>query len=298
MLERLQASLHHYWLAFAVALPRVALAILIVVGGILLAGWISNLFRTRIARKAHDPLMGRFLSKTIKIALIIVVCMLGLHAAGLSGIASGILAAAGASAVVVGFAFKDIAENFIAGVILAFNRPFHIDETIQIDSTFGKVQDMAFRYTRILTFDGRDVYIPNADVLKKPVINFTGNGFYRLDFVVGIAYESAIADAMRIIQECIDAEPGILHDDKHVNFVAEDALSANTVDLKVFFWVTTEDYRRSALETRGKLIRAIKEAFDEAGIYMPCNVQELKAYGPAGPLQAQVIAGADEQAAS
>jgi small conductance mechanosensitive channel len=280
MLQHLYHSLDKYWISFIEALPRLGLATIIVVGGIFMAEWISALFRRRVANKAHDPLMEHFLSKAIKIAIIILVCFLGLRAAGLSGIAGAILATAGASAVVVGFAFKDIAENFIAGIILAFNRPFNVDETIQIDSTFGKVKDMAFRYTQIHTFDGRDVYIPNADVLKKPVINFTGNGFYRLEFVVGIAYENPISTAMNIIQECLDKEGDIVHDDEHINFVVEDELAASSVELKAFFWITTEDYRRKALITRGKIIRNVKEQFDAAGIYMPCNVQELKVYEP------------------
>jgi small conductance mechanosensitive channel len=290
MLRHLSESVQKYWYGFIGMLPRLGLALVVVIGGILLAGWISGLFRRRIASKAHDPLMGRFLGKTIRVALIIVVCMIGLHAAGLSGIAGGILATAGASAIVIGFAFKDIAENFIAGIILAFNRPFHVDETIQIDQTFGKVKDMAFRYTQIQTFDGREVYIPNADVLKKPVINFTGNGFYRLEFVVGIAYESAIDQAMELIQHCLDGDEGVVHDDQHVNFVTEDNLSASAVDLKVFFWVTTDDYRRGALITRGRLIRSVKERFDKAGIYMPCNVQEVKTYGPAGTMEVRTAA--------
>ena len=284
MLKTLTDSIQRYWIQFIEILPRLTLAVLIVVVGVFVARWISGLFRQRLVTKAHDPLMGRFLSKAIRVALIVVVILFGLNAAGMKDIAGGLLATAGASAVVIGFAFKDIAENFIAGIILAFNRPFNINETIQIDNTFGKVKDMAFRYTQITTFDGRDIYIPNSDVLKKPVINFTGSGFYRLDFTVGIAYESSIEEAKNIIQKIIDSAEGVVHDDIHSNFVVEDQLSASTVDLKVLFWVTTEDYRKGALMTRGRVMKAVKEAMDAAGIYLPCNVQELKTYGPAEKL--------------
>ncbi len=281
MLKTLTESIQRYWIQFIEVLPRLALAVVIVVVGIFIARWISGLFRRQLVDKAHDPLMGRFLGKAIRVALIIFVILLGLNAAGLKNIAGGLLATAGASAVVIGFAFKDIAENFIAGIILAFNRPFNINETIQIDSTFGKVKDMAFRYTQIVTFDGRDIYIPNSDILKKPVINFTGSGFYRLDFTVGIAYEASIEEAKGIIQKILDEAEGVVHDDTHANFVIEDKLSASTVDLKVLFWVTTEDYRKGALVTRGNVIRKVKEAMDKAGIYLPCDVRELKTYGPA-----------------
>lgn len=297
MLERLLASIRHYWEDFITALPRLGLALVIVVVGFLVAGWIGRFSQSRLSSRAHDPLMGRFLGKTLRAVIIIAVVMLGLHAAGLSGIAGAILATAGASAIVIGFAFKDIAENFIAGIILAFNRPFHIEDTIQIDQTFGKVKDMQFRYTQIKTFDGRDVYIPNSDILKKPVINFTGDGFYRLEFIVGIAYESSIEKAMGIIHDVLQKQPDIVHDDTHVNFVAENELSPSTVDLKVFFWVTTDDYRRGALETRGKIIRAVKERLEEAGIYLPCDIREIKTYEPAKAVVLRTEAARDGQAA-
>lgn len=285
MLEKLTGALTRYWDIFIISLPRIGLALLIVIVGVFLAGWVSNIFRKHIGNKADDPLMRRFLSRTIKVIIIILVCFLGLQTAGLSGIAGAILATAGASAVVIGFAFKDIAENFIAGVILAFNRPFNVDETIQIDNTFGKVKDMAFRYTRIKTFDGRDIYIPNADVLKKPVINYTGSGFYRMEFSVGIAYESSIDKAMTIIQDCMDNADFLVQDQEHQNFVIEDNLSASSVDLKVLFWVETADYRKGSLQIRGKMIRMIKEKMEEAEIYLPCPIMEIKNYQPAGKLQ-------------
>ncbi len=294
MFELLSQSIQKYWNQFIIILPRLGLALTVMVLGIITVSWLSNLFQNRIASKAHDPLMGRFLGKTIHIVLIIAVCLMALSVAGMSGIAGGLLATAGASAVVIGFAFKDIAENFMAGIILAFNRPFNINETIQIDQTFGKVKDMAFRYTQIITFDGRDVYIPNSDVLKKPVINYTGNGFYRMELTVGIAYEASIGQAIDIIQQCLDNGSDLVHDDQHINFVAEDNLSVSTVDLKVYFWVTTDDYRRGALMARGKLIRSIKEAMDAADIYLPCEIYELKAYGPAKSLDIRMHTESDD----
>lgn len=170
--------------------------------------------------------MSTFLAKAIKVVLIVCLCLFALQTAGLSGIAGAIFATAGASAVVLGFAFKDIAENFLAGIILAFNRPFHVNNTVQIENVFGKVKSMEFRYTKITTFDGRNVYIPNADVLTKPAFNYTEDSFYRADFVVGIAYENDIEKAKEIIISCFDEDEEIVKDELHVNFVAEDELAA------------------------------------------------------------------------
>ena len=272
------ARLSTYYHQFLKMLPRVAVGIVVLAIGIFVAGKLTNLIRRKISQKSHDPLMSGFLGKAIKLILIIVLFLLSLHIAGLSSIAGAILATAGASAVVLGFAFKDIAENFLAGIILAFNRPFHVNDTVQVENVFGKVKEMQFRYTKITTFDGRNVYIPNADVLTKPVYNYTEDGFFRSEFVVGIAYENDSREAKRIIQECLDQSDKVVHDDQHINFVVEDELAASTVNFKVFFWVQTGDFRRGMLEVKGDLITTVKSALEQNGYNLPADIKELKFY--------------------
>lgn len=260
-------------------LPGIGIALLIMILGSLIATWIGQFVRKRISNKTEDPLMSRFLGKAIKYIVIIISIMIALKAAGLGSIATGILTAAGASAVVLGFAFKDIGENFIAGIILAFNRPFDVDDTVEIGDHFGKVKTLEFRYTKMKTFDGKDVYIPNSDVLTKPVINYTEDGFYRWSFVIGIAYEDNIQGAKETILKALSQEPNVIEDEEHENFVIEDELATSTVNLKVFFWVDTKDFRRMAMITKGNVIRNIKEALEQDGYYLPADIQEIKLYG-------------------
>ncbi|TXE05651.1 mechanosensitive ion channel family protein [Gelidibacter salicanalis] len=260
-------------------LPGIGVGVLIVVLGSLIAKWIGQFARKRISARTHDPLMSKFLGQAIKYVLIIFAIMIALKSAGLGGIATAILTAAGASALVLGFAFKDIGENFIAGVILAFNRPFDVDDTVEIGENFGKVKNLEFRYTKLKTFDGKDVYIPNSDVLTKPVTNFTEDGFFRWNFIIGIAYEDNIVGAKQTIMDALRREPNVIEDDEHVNFVIEDELATSTVNLKVFFWVDTKDFRRMALITKGNVVRNVKEALEENGYYLPADIQEIKLYG-------------------
>jgi small-conductance mechanosensitive channel len=277
-MDKVVSRLIVYYNAFLKAIPRIALAILILVIGIIIAGWITSVIRDRLHRRAHDPLMSGFLAKSIKLVLLVAIFLLALNIAGLSSIAAAIMATAGASALVLGFAFKDIAENFLAGIILAFNRPFSVNDTVQIENVFGKVKSMEFRYTKITTFDGRNVYIPNSDVLTKPVYNYTEDGFYRSDFVVGIAYESDIEKAKKIIEDCFNEDSQVINDNTHVSFVAEDELAASTVNLKVYFWVTTDDFKRGTLQTRGLLIQKVKTRLEENGFNLPAEIRELKFY--------------------
>lgn len=260
-------------------LPNIALAIIIIILGLLIGSWIGRFASLRIRARTEDPLMSKFLGKSIKYTFIVIAIMLALRAAGLQGVAAGILTAAGASAVVLGFAFKDIGENFIAGIILAFSRPFDVDDTVQIDDVFGKVKALEFRYTKIKTFDGKDVYIPNSDVLTEPVTNYTEDGFYRWTFQIGIAYEDNIVGAKETVMEALRKEPNVIEDEEHQNFVIEDELATSTVNLKVFFWVDTKDFRRNALITKGNVVRKVKEALEDAGYYLPADIQEIKLYG-------------------
>lgn len=276
--EAIQKSLNNFYEGFLSILPRLALALLVVVLGVLIAQLLTNFYRRKFLKQSDDPLMSKFLTQAVKLVLIIVAIMFALRIAGLDGLAAGLLTAVGGSAIILGFAFQDIGKNFLAGIILAFNRPFHINDTIKIDDIFGKVKALSFRYSHIKTFDGRDIFIPNSDVLTKPVENYTADGFYRLDFVVGIGYEDDIESAKKVIQKVLDENEDIVKDIEHENYVIEDNLAASTVNLKVFFWVYTVDYRKASMILRGLIIRKVKEALAAKDFNLPSDIIELKLY--------------------
>ncbi len=267
------------WNSFLEAIPGLIIALIIVIVGIIVARQIAKFFGSKILSRMEDPLMSRFLVTSLRLLITTGAILLALRAAGLSGIAGALFGALGASAVILGFAFRDIGENFISGIILAFNRPFNVNDTIRVVDHFGKVKSLQFRYTHIKTFDGKDVYIPNSDVLTQPVQNYTADGFIRYDFMVGIAYEDDIQGAKDVIQQVLDTNGLIIRDDDHVNFVAEDELAASTVNLRVFFWVNTKDFRAGALQVRGEVIRDIKNAIDANHYSLPADITEIKLYG-------------------
>lgn len=277
--ETVKNSVLDYYDRFLEVLPRIALGILVIILGVLIAKFLTDIYKKRILKKAEDPLMARFLAQAIKTILILMAILLALQVAGLSGVAAGILTAAGGAAIVLGFAFQDIGKNFLAGIILAFNRPFNVNDTILVADLFGKVKALNFRYTHIKTPDGRDIFIPNSDVLTKAVENYTADGYYRNEFIVGISYEDDIEAAKTIIDHILNSHPDIVHDDIHDNFVIENELAASTVNLKVFFWVETLDYRKSSRILRGLVIKQVKEVLAKEGFNLPADIKELKLYG-------------------
>jgi small conductance mechanosensitive channel len=268
---------------------------LILVVGILVATWITKLIGGKLGQKAHDPLMSSFLARAIKIVLAVLLFLLAMHVAGLSGIAGALMATFGASAVVLGFAFKDIAENFLAGIILAFNRPFKVNDTVKIEDLFGKEKEMEFRYTKITTFDGRNVYIPKGNVLRKPVYNYTEDGFFRTDFIVGIAYENDIEKARELILQCLNSSEGVVNEGQHVSFSIVDELATSTVNIKVHFWVHTDNFRRGMLETRSRLIKNVKTTLESNGFNLPAEIRELKFYNASDPIEVNLMQIAVQQ---
>ncbi len=279
MIEKLKNAFLQNWNQFIKHVPDIILAILIIAVGFFLANFIAKLFKKAIANKSYDPLMTNFLSKAVKAILLILIIMFALKTAGLGSIAAGILTAAGASALILGFAFKDIGENFISGIILSFSRPFNVNDTVKIDDIFGKVKALEFRYTKVKTFDGRDVYIPNSDIIRKAVYNYTEDGFFRLDFMVGIAYEGNVEEALELISETVRNTEDVFEDESHEIFVIADELAVSTVNLKVFFWVKTIDYRKQALLIKSTVVTNVKNALLEKGISLPADITEIKLYG-------------------
>ncbi len=277
--DRITNTTYSYYENFIDFLPRLALGLAIIILGVLIASFLGRFTTSSVIRRTKDPLMSRFLGKAIRFVFIIIFIMLALRAAGLGDISAGILATAGASAVVLGFAFKDIGQNFIAGVILSFNRPFDVNDTVEIGNNFGRVKALEFRYTKLKTFDGKDVYIPNSDVITQPVTNYTEDGFYRWDFVVGVDYDDDINEAKQSIMDALNADPKVVTDEDHVSYVIEDELATSTVNLKVFFWVDTLDFGRVANTTRGRVIGNVKRALMQKGFYLPADIQEIKLYG-------------------
>lgn len=272
--QHLMSSLNDIWTSLVEKIPT----ILIIALGIFFSMKMTFFFRSMISMKTDDKIMTNFLANSIKILMITIFIMYGLDIAGLDNIAGGILAAAGASTVILGFAFKDIGENLISGIILSFNRPFNVNETVLIGDVFGKVKNIEFRYTKLRTFDGRDVYIPNSDVIKNPVYNYTEDGYFRFDFLVGIAYENDIDAAEIIIMKKLREIECVYEDEEHPNYVIADTLDVSTVNLRVHFWVETQEFGREALMKKGQVIAQIKAVLLQEGFSLPASINEFKLY--------------------
>ncbi len=283
----LMESMTNYWNKFLLSLPRIIMAIILLVIIIYIAFYIARLIKKSLSGEEHDPLFVRFISKITKGVVIICGIILAMQILGLSGIAGGLLAGAGISAFIFGFAFKDIAENFLGGVILAFNRPFSLNDTIVIREFSGHIVALNFRSTHIKTFDEGDVFIPNSIMVKEPLTNLTRDGKIRLNFMVGIAYEDNITEAIATIEETMKSITDIKQDIKPFTVVEE--LSVSTVNLKVYFWADTFDYKKGVLQIKSDVITKVKEVLEANGFSLPADIQEIKLYDRKEPLPINIL---------
>ncbi len=292
-MEQVADAVHDYWQIFLDYVPLIGLGLIVLILSFLIAGWVSIIMKRNLSKRMDDPLLARFLSRVTKIALILVGLLLALRIMGAGGVAAGLLAGAGLSAFVIGFAFKDIAENFLAGIILSFNRPFDLNDTITVDGYTGQVISLDFRTSQIKTFDGKDIYIPNAILLKQPVTNYTRDGLIRLEFVVGIDYDDNIGEAIKLISDTLLEEDEVLKD--NAPYVIVDQLATSTVNLRIYFWADTTDYKKGVNLLKGRVVASVKEALLAEGFGLPADIQELKIYKSDDPFPIRVTKGSDSE---
>lgn len=250
------------WVNALRSLPSVVAAVII-----LALTWIASKVVGRIANavlksRVEVPL----LREVIRRAIIFVVIVLGIYfvlrVSGLTRLALTILGGTGLFGLVLGVAFKDIAENFLASVLLSVQRPFRVGDLVEIMGIFGYIDRLTIRTTIINTVDGNYVQIPNADVYKSNIRNYTNNPNRRDEFTIGVGYMSSLSAtqeiAMQVLREHQDVlktpEPSVLVD----NF------TPSLVNVKVYFW--TNSRIANPLAVKSSLLRLIALALQEKGI--------------------------------
>lgn len=276
-LEDLWMNIQGYYEEIIELLPKLTLAILVFLIFYFVAGRAKNLMNRYLLPRMDDPLLARFLARMTKGVIAVTGLLIFLKIVGLGALAGGLLASAGVGAFIIGFAFKDIGENLLGGVMLAFNRPFKVGDIVELEGVKGKVMMLSLRNVQIKTHDGRDVFIPNASVIKKPVINYTIDGDLRYEFTVGIDYDSDIRGAIKIILDTIRQVKGIMMEPRKPA-VAITNLGASTLNMTAYYWIDAFDKSISAVEVKNEVVNSVLEALTKAGYYLPGDVLEIKNY--------------------
>ena len=252
---------------------------LFLIAGFLIAIFLQQRIKTRLINKSPNQITANFTSQIFGFILKSVVIFSTMYLLGLSSFTNKLLAGAGLLTFVIGFALKDIGENFLAGIILAFKSPFRLNDLIEVNNIMGHVKDINIRETLIKTPDGKDVFLPNSIILKYPLFNYTLDGFLRYEFEVGIAYENDPTAAIKLILETVNKVEGVLQQDK-MPLVSISELSTNTININIKFWIDTfaSTSRSVHNSIRSKVMNDVLSTLISNGFNLPANIVELKNY--------------------
>ena len=149
-----------------------------------------------------------------------------------------VLGGTGLVGLVIGFAFRDIAENFLASLLISIQHPFAQGDLIAVAGHRGYVQRVNMRSTLLMTMEGNHLQIPNATIYKETIINYTSNPNMRLQFTVGIGYGDSINEAQSVAYEVLRNHPAVV--DEPESLVLVDSLCAATVNLSILFWIDSQ----------------------------------------------------------
>lgn len=269
--EDIGESADTLWEQILDTLPRIG-----VVLGLILAGWIVSRGIRVVGRWAlshrSSPSFSRVMSKVAGWIFLVFVVLATLAITFPSIQPVDVLAGLGFFSVAVGFAFQDILENTLAGILLLFRQPFRGGDQVEVEGQMGTVEEINIRETCITTFDGELVIIPNRDVYKGVIRAQTANQLVRSEFVVGIAYTDDIDLACPLLEEGLAGVPGVSRQPPPSALVAE--LGVSTVDIVVRIWTNSRQWDRLVVTDRA--IRTCKRVLDGAGIEMPAEIVTLQ----------------------
>ncbi|SFR37012.1 mechanosensitive ion channel family protein [Litoreibacter janthinus] len=253
------------------SLPLILLTLIILP----LTWWLSSLAAKGLRRWLLGGIASPFLRDIVARFIALPIFLLGLfvvlQVAGLTQIAVSVVGGAGVLGIVVGFAFRDIAENFLASLLLSIRRPFRAGEYIEVTGMGGTVLSMNTRSTVLLSPEGNHIQIPNAAIFKNTIVNYSASANRRDTLEVGVGYDVSVARAQDIILGVIAGHEAVLSEPSPMILV--DSLGSSTVNIKAYFWVDAHAY--SMLKVKSALLRLVKKALTEEGISMPDDAREV-----------------------
>ncbi len=267
-----EGKLLHWLKELIILLPNILLAAAIVVFGWLLAKLVRSLISKMLARSK----LGLSLRRLIADGIALLVMMVGLFGAlsvmHLDKTVTSILAGAGIIGLALGFAFQDIAANFISGVAMAVQRPIRAGELVEVAGKLGVVERIDLRTTELRDLQGLQVIIPNKDIFQNALTNYTRNGERRIDLELGVSYGDDLAKVEAVTVEAVKTMDGLLPGHEVELFFKE--FGDSSINLEVRFWVSSKSQgyykgRKSAA------IVAIKAAYDKNDIMIPLPIRTM-----------------------
>ena len=249
-------------------LPNLVVALAVVFLFVLLGLAVRFSIR-KVATRRDRSNLGTVLGRFMQWVVISLGILLGLTIVLPSLKPGDLVAGLGVTSVAIGFAFKDILQNWLAGLLLLIQQPFRVGDQIIVEGYEGTIERVQTRATILKTYDGRRVVIPNATIYSNSVTVNTAFSTRRSEYDVGIGYGDDIRTAKATILKALQEAKGVLPEPPPE--VLPWSLDASAVMLRARWW--TDPFRSDVVHVQGEVIEAVKYALDAAGIDMPYDTQ-------------------------
>jgi small conductance mechanosensitive channel len=246
---------------------KVVIFVLVLIVFYILWWLLSRLIESTLNRR-FDKTSASFASILIKICLFGIGFIVALSAAGVE--TAALLGSLGVVGLTLGFALKDVISNIISGVLLHMDRPFTVDDLVEVDGKYGRVDLITLRTTRIVTNDGKMVAVPNAEVMNKTVVSYTNFPHLRLDISVCVGVSEDLDNARRLLLSQVENDTDYMTTPSPAVVVTQ--LNDYNVELELQAWITNE---RKHIKKAYELRERIFKSFTAAGIEMPCETIQL-----------------------
>lgn len=253
------------WLGSAV----LSVSLAVCVFGLFYIAWrLINRFLTSRLRDRIDRTTAALLETVFKTTILGIGALVALNAAGVQ--TAAVLTSLGVLSLTIGFALKDTLSNIISGFLVFVDRPFTIDDLVEIDGQYGRVDRITLRTTRIITVDGRMLAVPNSIVMNKTVTSYTNYPHLRIDIAVTVAVTEDLDNVREILLSLVKNNPAYINDPMPRMVVVK--LNDYNVALELQAWLKDE---RSHVQQRFDLRENVFKALTAANVEMPLETIQL-----------------------
>lgn len=261
---------------FVKALPGIIVALVVLLIFYALGLAIRLFVRRASDRYGRRPNLGIVLGRLAQWAVILLGLGLAMMIVFPSFTPAQLVQLLGIGSVAIGFAFRDILQNFLSGIILLIGEPFRIGDQIVVNGFEGTIQDIQTRDTTIRTYDGRQIVVPNAYFLTNIVTVNTAFEMRRIEYDVGIGYDDDVEKAKHVILETLRGMDGILSDPSPEVLLV--SLGDHSVNLRARWWIRPPR-RAEMVDTRNRVLGAIKAGLKANGIVIPYPIRQVIVQG-------------------
>lgn len=261
------------WYATAIkSIPNLIVAILVLLLFLLIAKAVRNLCGKVLPQMTKNKAVIDLFQSIIYFVVILLGFFVSLEVMNLEKTVTSILAGAGVIGLALGFAFQEIASNFVSGIFIAFREPYKLGDIVEVDNYFGEITKITLRTTSITTFQGLEVIIPNKYMFTKPFINLTTTPSRRLDLKVGVSYSDDLEKVTSVAKEALQSvEERVQNKEVEVFF---EEFGDSSINFTARLWI---NYPRNQafLKARHQAVLKIKAAFDREGITIPFPIRTI-----------------------